>query len=603
MRPERAPAPLPDALRGWSPWLAAMDAHLALQLSPLLQRLQLFFGAQLGGQLHGQPETDGLGDVQRRGDYERLLHSEWLLAEDMPEEFLRRAGSQEHVFLTLQQRPRKSQRLLVVLFDAGPAQWGAARLVHLASWIVLARRVQEAGAELRWGILQQPGVLYQGHDPAQQLLRLLEQRDVGGVSPAHWQHWQQALQREGLQPAECWLIGSHLHAQQLRGSLCSHQLRVQRALDEQYLDLELQHRARVRTLQLSLPDRRAGSRLLRGAFVLPPGRTEAPSARLAVTAAPVFSLDGQQLCVPLQDEPGLMIFQVRGQGRRQRRHKKQLWSPAASALSLFFAGHSAAALLSRDQQLQFWKLEHLGAVARPPAARFAAQEGGALLPSACIERDGVQRLFLLMRDQSLLYWARDSEGGPAQLQTLDTGVLAMQQLDAHSIVYARREQTDIVLQRASINGRFGQYRLRAEGERLLLSDGPWHHHFQALALCAAPHARRQLWRIYGGRATQADIELMHEWTLDPGWQALGILYAADSLQLSLVMLSPDRCQLQRYDREGAQLLWQSPAPLLQCSLCLHGGTLAAISEQHELWVIDVYSGQCLLHSGAMGDGA
>ena len=58
-------------------------------------------------------------------------------------------------------RAREANRLIIVLFDAGPLQLGAARLVHLALLILLARRAQEAGAELRWGILQNAPTLHE----------------------------------------------------------------------------------------------------------------------------------------------------------------------------------------------------------------------------------------------------------------------------------------------------------------------------------------------------------------------------------------------------------------------------------------------------------
>ena len=131
---------LPDALQPWRPWLGWFTPDLAAELGQLVGRLHPLLGRFRNGSLHGDPEPDGLDDLRQRGSYERLLNSEWLLAGDLPDEFLRRAASGEHLFLA--PRPRASQvdRFIVALFDAGPWQLGAPRLAQMAMWILLARR-------------------------------------------------------------------------------------------------------------------------------------------------------------------------------------------------------------------------------------------------------------------------------------------------------------------------------------------------------------------------------------------------------------------------------------------------------------------------------
>ncbi len=52
-----------------------------------------------GSHADGRGEPDGVAGLSRRGDYQRLLLSEWALADAHPEEFLRRAAGGEHVFL------------------------------------------------------------------------------------------------------------------------------------------------------------------------------------------------------------------------------------------------------------------------------------------------------------------------------------------------------------------------------------------------------------------------------------------------------------------------------------------------------------------------
>ena len=132
--------PLPDALRPWSTWLAPLDATLALALGALLVSLEPLLGTPRGALVDGEREPDGLGDLSRRGPYHRLLATEWALADEVPDEFLRRAASHEHLFLAPRMVSRRHGASLVAVFDAGPAQWGGPRLAHLALWILLARR-------------------------------------------------------------------------------------------------------------------------------------------------------------------------------------------------------------------------------------------------------------------------------------------------------------------------------------------------------------------------------------------------------------------------------------------------------------------------------
>jgi hypothetical protein len=99
-------------------------------------------------------EPDGLADLTRRGPYDRLLTTEWLLLDDAPDEFVRRAASGEHSFFELQIRAPTQGRRCVVLLDSGPEMLGAPRIGQLAALVVMARRAEDAGAELHWGSLQ-----------------------------------------------------------------------------------------------------------------------------------------------------------------------------------------------------------------------------------------------------------------------------------------------------------------------------------------------------------------------------------------------------------------------------------------------------------------
>ncbi len=145
---------LPRQLVPWAAQISEFLPDLALALAPWLQRLDLVIGPMRSIASPGDGEPDGFSGLTRRGPYERLLISEWLLASEVPEEFLRRAASGEHAFHELARREPAGDRTCVVLFDLGPSQLGAPRVAHLALLLVLWRRAQLAGADFRWARAQ-----------------------------------------------------------------------------------------------------------------------------------------------------------------------------------------------------------------------------------------------------------------------------------------------------------------------------------------------------------------------------------------------------------------------------------------------------------------
>jgi len=147
---------LPDALRPWASQLSLFPEDLALSLGAHVARLAAAIGPMrarnevVGGELQGY---DGL---TRRGSPERLLISEWLMAMEAPDEFVRRAAFGEQAYLKPAFRQPQGGRRAVALLDAGPDQLGAPRIAHLALLVVLARRAEAAGVGFSWGVLQAP---------------------------------------------------------------------------------------------------------------------------------------------------------------------------------------------------------------------------------------------------------------------------------------------------------------------------------------------------------------------------------------------------------------------------------------------------------------
>ena len=197
---------LPPALRPWRSTLAALPPHVPMVLGPWLARLARPIGPLRRSRSTDDGPPDGFTGLSRRGPYERLVMTEWLLADTLPEEFIRRAAAKEHLFLQLARQEPAGGLRSVILFDAGPSQLGAPRLVHLAALVVFAQRAKDAGADLRFGVLQTaPEPLAEFNTATAE--RLMQSRSSRPPTAADWQSWLTAVS-EGPTPIDdLWVVG------------------------------------------------------------------------------------------------------------------------------------------------------------------------------------------------------------------------------------------------------------------------------------------------------------------------------------------------------------------------------------------------------------
>ncbi len=101
-------------------------------------------------------EPAGWAGLTRRGNWDRLVHSEWALSEAAPEEFARRAGEGELSFWETARQADAQQDLLWCWLDVGPDQLGACRLVQLALMFYLQHLVLRGSGKFCWGCIQSP---------------------------------------------------------------------------------------------------------------------------------------------------------------------------------------------------------------------------------------------------------------------------------------------------------------------------------------------------------------------------------------------------------------------------------------------------------------
>ena len=268
--------PLPSLLQPWAAWLSPFPDDLAATLGQLLLRLQPLVGPLRRHAAQAAVDPAGIGDIVRRGSHDRLLISEWAIADAAPDEFLRRAANGELLFTGPEPANSETSLQSVALFDAGPAQLGEPRLAHLALFVLLARRAELAGAEFRWGILQEPGILHEAQG-VESVRRLLDARTCSVIDAAGLARWDAAL---GQATLECWLVGD-------AASPCPPQAHsrvlVRRSWLAAQLDVELVQRRRSTSVALFLPASKDSVRLLRRPF-------ERPVAASSLVASKAHSL-------------------------------------------------------------------------------------------------------------------------------------------------------------------------------------------------------------------------------------------------------------------------------------------------------------------------
>lgn len=345
---------LPAALHRWREALTLFPPEIAGALGSMIRRLDVAIGPLQVSAGSGTGEPDGLDGIDRRGKYEHLLLSEWLLAEEAPEEFARRASMGEHSFLRTARRDQTGARVSIALFDAGPGQWGAPRIAHLAALIVLARRAEMAGAAFHWGILQGPenGLRSDPMSPAS-VTGLLEGRDA---RDAPWAALTEGGEWRDLTSHidDVWIISGPLRALEH-----TPRLEVADPLDpeDRRLDAAVYTPRRiVRRVSLPLPEERLCARLLRDPF----STAAAGHVRVEGAAAPgstlFFSGNGSKLIT--RTPSGEVVFHPipnspRAGVGRPRVYRSRTGRPAVAAGRI---GRSAV-ILTRSPEGDAFRLE------------------------------------------------------------------------------------------------------------------------------------------------------------------------------------------------------------------------------------------------------
>lgn len=195
---------LPPALRPWAQPLELLDGTVQTGVSMWLAPMRSLFGPMASPLRHTDGDPDGYDGITQRGTYDRLLLSEWAIALEVPEEFLRRAAMHEHVFTRPAFVSPQASNRCVALLDVGPRQLGAPRLAHLAALVVLESRALAEGSTFSFGTLQHPEAKLRQLDHGS--LRDWTDRIAWTDTPTDPEPNRTRLEENDV--TECWLIGA-----------------------------------------------------------------------------------------------------------------------------------------------------------------------------------------------------------------------------------------------------------------------------------------------------------------------------------------------------------------------------------------------------------
>ncbi|MET4726514.1 hypothetical protein ABIE09_000285 [Lysobacter enzymogenes] len=603
---------LPATLAPWRQWLDWFDPQLASALGECLLRLHPLLGAFRLRAASGRLEPEGIDDLRQRGSYERLLLSEWALADAAPEEFDRRAAGGEHLFLSPKLVARQADALTVAVFDTGPAQLGAPRLLHVALWILLAQRAQAAKARFVWGVLGVPGELHEA-DSAERLRELLGARawrfeGEDADRAAMEQRWARSLDALDPAPAERWSIGARAPGHGL-----GHRVGIL-AAQPGALSVTISAAQARRETTLALPAADTGARLLRGEFDLRARngiavQVRAPRAdgagRLSITQPPVLSADGATVALALAGRNAVRVYRLNDPSHPPFVMR---WDPQTILLAAGMDRQKFGGILARGQALRFWSLRGFGGGHRPPQAELALPQGRWLRWVHGHRFDEPPELWLLA-DGVLWVWTERRSGSVASMdlspRKAAEGVLALCDTASGFVAHLRHRDGHLEVAKTGFHGEETSRRLACPTPPLSAFLHGWSGGLPWVGVVAAEFGaaghggeRARIWRVWRrGNGADRDFEII----LPAEWKVIGADPCMED-EPALVAFNPDRTQVVRIGERERKVIYESAVRLSTGSVSDYGWTTAAVDADGRLIVLRGRDGRPTIYPGGYGDG-
>lgn len=322
----------PAILDPWLPWLRRHGGSTEQVLGPWLSLV-----ARAVGRVAERREPDPCGEptgwsgLTRRGPYERLAIGEWLLAEELPDEFLRRATSGEHLFVELDRHRPHRAPWTVLLCDAGPEQLGAPRLVQLALLVVLATR--RSGPErFAVGVLQDDALWEPALAP-ETGRAIMEARTRRPPSAQDATRWLRSLEDAGEERPELWVVGGRSARRLPLGRV--HRVEVTEDWRTRALDVAVRRASGTLASVVLQPPPQSASRVMADPFSERQAPTEGDIEHLSATYT-----DSRWLFLRMRRDGVDRLLALIGPKRPGQRGRLAMKRPRANARLVGAARHS-----------------------------------------------------------------------------------------------------------------------------------------------------------------------------------------------------------------------------------------------------------------------
>lgn len=601
---------LPAALKPWREWLDWFSDDLSATMGEMLLRLQALISQQQ--KIRGTDSTSfaGLDTLKSRGSYERLLLSEWALADEFPDEFTRRATAGEHLFLSPSEQTDSGVKIIIALFDAGPLQQGAPRLAHLALWVLLHRRATVLGAVFYWGIIQNPGELSSEHG-ASALNTLLRARCFIPVEAAHYQQWQLWLEKQNFSKAECWNVSHDHHV--LTFLPTAHRLTVRRELGKRTLSVTLAAGTKSSVAELPIPKNELAMRLLRGEFVTRANEKTHLSTKhnFSLQQPPLFSADGRHIAVALL-QPSVLIYRVpETPDQKPRSPTINTWSSQQQMVSGIQNGKRFAAILLDGEKLTFWQLPGFGSTRRAENDIWKITPGTAQWRAGFfLQRQKDPGIYLLDSANTLLLWTKSAQRSSthASPSIIQKNVIAAAQVESNFLIFAYYQGQNTIAISSEGTDRTTPYYVLPYKEmptRILFGGGQaWRNGRGQWAVNVSTEQHKitgnQRWLMYQGDGQSPNFS-SEEIVINIAYKIMGIVKDTfeDRQQISLIASAPNGRDILLISPSHQEVLLTLPSKLANITVNAGSRHVAIVTQERQLFIYSVAHRTLLLSSQSM----
>lgn len=584
---------LPPSLAPWAAYLKIFPEEVSLALGPIIQRVSMLMGSPQPRLNETEGEPDGFDGLNRRGTYERLLLSEWMLADELEHEFMRRAVMGEHLFLNRAHSSAVGTRASLALFDTGPSQLGSPRIAHIAALIVLANRADSAGSSFSWGVLQQPETPPYRDVSAGNIMSLLEARSHYEVSDTEVAAWEEQLATwSGLD--DVWLIGGK-RLSRIQTEKRSSRLYVEDVLEPERRELTLSCDSAsglTSEVTLELPRNNVSTRLLRDPFAASVPEIQKTAASTYTGSELLFDMTGTKLFTRTA-KWGVTSFNVPNSPRAGAGQPKSYHTRKWQSVCAVGKVGRAIALISTENRLVHLEYCRQAPIKLPPGnysgynrdVFFApAADNGPLTACFSLPWDG--EIAAMDSVGSLFRFSR-LRGNPKSLgsrplsgtvQLIATDVLAVNILDSH-LVYVGREWPDNEFHIVAA-GKGGVVRATTLQEKVHRAYfGPCTVSYSAFGLLALEQADSQ-WLVLGDKEERILVEPV-------GAKVFGCLVKEHT---GLLALEDDRQTVTLNGTNWRKEIVHTHAPVEHIALCQRLPYIAYSTAAGEIVIYSVQHG-------------